>query len=85
MCVFFNVFNTIIMFMSLRHCCIVVCSYSLAVEFQQQVIKAWDNHGDSAKDEMKEAKRLFEELRLKARGGVSTDKVSTKALPLPKK
>lgn len=60
-------------------------NYSLAVEFQQQVIKAWDNHGDSAKDEMKEAKRLFEELRLKARGGVSTDKVSTKALPLPKK
>ncbi|KAG2308685.1 hypothetical protein Bca4012_082226 [Brassica carinata] len=60
-------------------------NYSLAVEFQQQVIKAWDNHGDSAKDEMKEAKRLFEELRLKARGGVSTDKLPTKALPLPKK
>ncbi|KAF3580180.1 hypothetical protein DY000_02034950 [Brassica cretica] len=60
-------------------------NYSLAVEFQQQVIKAWDNHGDSAKDELKEAKRLFEELRLKARGGVSTDKVPTKALPLPKK
>lgn len=55
------------------------------MEFQQQVIRAWDNHGDSAKDEMKEAKRLFEELRLKARGGVSTDKVPTKALPLPKK
>ncbi|KAJ0259959.1 Glutamyl-tRNA reductase [Hirschfeldia incana] len=60
-------------------------NYGLAVEFQQQVIKAWDNHGDSAKEEMKEAKRLFEELRLKARGGVSTDKVLTKALPLPKK
>ncbi|RID66771.1 hypothetical protein BRARA_D01887 [Brassica rapa] len=60
-------------------------NYSLAVEFQQQVIKAWNNHGDSAKDELKEAKRLFEELRLKARGGVSTDKVPTKALPLPKK
>ena len=45
----------------------IFCSYSLAVEFQQQVIKAWDNHGDSAKDELKEAKRLFEELRLKAR------------------
>ncbi|CAH8282426.1 unnamed protein product [Eruca vesicaria subsp. sativa] len=60
-------------------------NYSLAVEFQQQVIKAWDNHGDSAKDEMKEAKRVFEELRLKALGGVSTDKVLTKALPLPKK
>lgn len=55
------------------------------MEFQQRVIDAWDNHGDSAKDEMKEAKRLLEELRLKARGGVSTNKLLTKALPLPKK
>ncbi|ESQ51709.1 hypothetical protein EUTSA_v10016393mg [Eutrema salsugineum] len=59
-------------------------NYSLAVEFQQRVIDAWDNHGDSAKDEMKEAKRLLEELRLKARGSVSTNNLVTKALPLPK-
>ncbi|XP_010414161.1 PREDICTED: uncharacterized protein LOC104700347 [Camelina sativa] len=59
-------------------------NYSLAVEFQQRVIDAWDNHGDSAKDEMKEAKRLLEDLRLKARGGVSTNNLPNKALPLPK-
>lgn len=63
---------------------LVACSYSLAVEFQQRVISAWDNHGDSAKDEMKEAKRLLEDLRLKVRGGVSTNRLQTKALPLPK-
>lgn len=55
------------------------------MDFQQRVIDAWDNHGDSAKDEMKEAKRLLEELRLKARGGVSANTIPTKALPLPKK
>lgn len=54
------------------------------MEFQQRVIDAWDNHGDGAKDEMKEAKRLLEDLRLKGRGGVSTNKLLNKALPLPK-
>ncbi|WZZ54789.1 hypothetical protein YC2023_054896 [Brassica napus] len=54
---------------------------SMLVRIFQRLMPEWE----TLKDELKKAKRLFEELRLKARGGVSTDKVPTKALPLPKK
>ncbi|XP_010522158.1 PREDICTED: uncharacterized protein LOC104800874 [Tarenaya hassleriana] len=59
-------------------------NYGLAIEFQQRVIDAWDNHGDGAIDELKEAKRLLEELRLKARGA-AVNHLPSKALPLPNK
>ncbi|KAJ3672179.1 hypothetical protein LUZ60_006900 [Juncus effusus] len=41
-------------------------SYALAMEFQKNVIDAWASHGPSAKDELKEATRLYEELKKKA-------------------
>lgn len=52
------------------------------MEFQQRVIDAWEGHGSSAQDELKEAQRLLEELKTKARG-TSTNRLPTKALPLP--
>nr|DAD19863.1 TPA_asm: hypothetical protein HUJ06_021326 [Nelumbo nucifera] len=57
-------------------------SYALAMEFQQRVIDAWESHGPSARDEYREAHRLLEQLKNKARGSPSTE-VLTKALPLP--
>ncbi|KAM5563517.1 protein KINESIN LIGHT CHAIN-RELATED 1 [Rosa sericea] len=58
-------------------------SYALAIQFQQQVVDAWENHGPSAHDELREAQRLLEELRKKARGTFLNDERSIKALPLP--
>lgn len=49
----------------------VKCSYTLALEFQQKVVDAWASHGSSAKDELKEAIRLLEELKKKAFGPLS--------------
>ncbi|MQL81573.1 hypothetical protein Taro_014021 [Colocasia esculenta] len=46
-------------------------SYVLAMEFQQKVIDAWENHGSSANDEIREAHRLLEQLKKKARGSSS--------------
>lgn len=57
-------------------------SYTLAIEFQQRVIDAWEGHGPSAEDELREAERILEELKTKARG-TSTNQLPTKALPLP--
>ncbi|KAK2989505.1 hypothetical protein RJ640_019604 [Escallonia rubra] len=42
-------------------------SYALAINFQQNVVHAWENHGPSAQDELKEANRLLEQLEAKAR------------------
>ncbi|XP_077215418.1 protein KINESIN LIGHT CHAIN-RELATED 2-like [Tasmannia lanceolata] len=56
-------------------------SYGLAMEFQQRVIDAWGNHGPNAIDEFREAHRLLEQLKKKARG--SSDETHRKALPLP--
>ncbi|KAF8401865.1 hypothetical protein HHK36_012812 [Tetracentron sinense] len=53
-------------------------SYALAMEFQQQVIDAWENHGPSARDEFREAHRLLEQLK-KARDS-SSDKVRSELL-----
>ncbi|XP_004289925.1 PREDICTED: uncharacterized protein LOC101306096 [Fragaria vesca subsp. vesca] len=58
-------------------------SYALAIQFQQQVVDAWESHGPSAHDELREAQRILEELRKKARGTFSNDERTIKALPLP--
>ncbi|WJX18445.1 hypothetical protein P8452_08241 [Trifolium repens] len=57
-------------------------SYALAVEFQQQVIDAWESHGASAEEELREAQRLLEQLKIKARGA-SANEIPMRALPLP--
>lgn len=57
------------------------CSHALAIEFQQQVIDAWESHGASAEEELKEALRLLDQLKRKARGALSNE-VPMKALPL---
>ncbi|GLT74503.1 hypothetical protein SLA2020_462950 [Shorea laevis] len=56
-------------------------SYTLAIEFQQRVIDAWESHGPSAEDQLREAKRLLEELKKKA-FSASTNEDPMKALPL---
>ncbi|TYI15938.1 hypothetical protein ES332_A08G221500v1 [Gossypium tomentosum] len=56
-------------------------SYTLAIEFQQRVIDAWEGHGPSAEEEPR-GRHALEELKTKARG-TSTNRVPTKALPLP--
>ncbi|XP_050363391.1 protein KINESIN LIGHT CHAIN-RELATED 1 [Argentina anserina] len=58
-------------------------NYVLAIQFQQQVVDAWESHGPSAHDELREAQRLLGELRKKARGTISNDGGIIKALPLP--
>ncbi|GAB2302617.1 hypothetical protein Dimus_036620 [Dionaea muscipula] len=57
-------------------------SYGLAIEFQQQAVNAWEGHGSSAEDMLNEARRVLEQLKLKA-SGASSDGFPTKALPLP--
>lgn len=52
------------------------------MEFQQRVIDAWESHGPSGQGELLEAKRLLEQLKIKARGS-STSRLPIKALPLP--
>lgn len=56
-------------------------SYALAINFQEKAIDAWSGHGPSAHDELKEAQRVLEELKVKACGG-SHDVHSKKALPV---
>ncbi|RVX19204.1 hypothetical protein CK203_008865 [Vitis vinifera] len=56
--------------------------YVLAIEFQQRVIDAWEGHGPSAYEELREAQRILTELKKKARGATSNELI-TKALPLP--
>ncbi|QCE06421.1 protein KINESIN LIGHT CHAIN-RELATED 1 [Vigna unguiculata] len=58
-------------------------SYALAIEFQQQAIDAWESHGASAEDELREAHRLLEQLKNKAHGP-SANELPMKALPLGK-
>ncbi|KAK1558502.1 hypothetical protein Q3G72_003071 [Acer saccharum] len=57
-------------------------SYTLAIEFQQRVIGAWENHGPSAEDELREARRVLEQLKSKA-SATTINQLPTKALPLP--
>lgn len=60
-----------------------IFSYALAIQFQQQVVDAWESHGPSANDELREAHRLLEELKKKARGTFLNDERTIRALPLP--
>ncbi|XP_074316821.1 protein KINESIN LIGHT CHAIN-RELATED 2-like [Silene latifolia] len=57
-------------------------SYPLAIEFQQKAVDAWEGHGHSAEDKLREARRLLEQLKVSARGASSKD-CPEKALPLP--
>lgn len=57
-------------------------SYDLAMEFQQKAIDAWKGHGRNAEDEIREACRLMDELKVKAMGSSST-RSPPKALPVP--
>ncbi|MCE3049829.1 hypothetical protein HAX54_045874 [Datura stramonium] len=56
------------------------CNYQLAITFQEKAIEAWEGHGPSAVDELKEAHRLLEQLKKKAFG--VSDGTLMKALPL---
>ena len=58
------------------------CSYPLAIKFQEQVIDAWEGHGPSAQDELKEAQRLLEQLKKKSQGASSIEP-PIRALPSP--
>ncbi|AQK55402.1 Tetratricopeptide repeat (TPR)-like superfamily protein [Zea mays] len=40
--------------------------YPLAMEFQKRVIDSWRNHGADARDELKEAMRLYNQIKAKA-------------------
>ncbi|XVF48274.1 hypothetical protein PTKIN_Ptkin03bG0177000 [Pterospermum kingtungense] len=58
-------------------------SYTLAIEFEQQVSDAWEGHGPSAKDQLREAHFILDELKKKA-CGTSTNQLPIKALLLPR-
>ncbi|XP_020247994.1 protein KINESIN LIGHT CHAIN-RELATED 1-like [Asparagus officinalis] len=55
--------------------------YASAMEFQQRVITAWESCGPNATDELREAHRLFEQLKKKALGSPSAV-YPANALPL---
>ncbi|XVF68352.1 hypothetical protein PTKIN_Ptkin10aG0198400 [Pterospermum kingtungense] len=57
-------------------------SYSLAMQFQQQVVDAWKVHGPTAQYEFRKALRTLKELKKKG-CGTSSNQLPTKALPLP--
>uniref|UniRef100_A0A0E0NMY3 MalT-like TPR region domain-containing protein n=1 Tax=Oryza rufipogon TaxID=4529 RepID=A0A0E0NMY3_ORYRU len=57
-------------------------SYALAMEFQKRVVDSWRNHGPSARDELKEAIRLYEQIKIKALSCLSPEN-SAIALPEP--
>lgn len=58
-----------------------MCSYQLAINFQEKVIEAWEGHGQSAEDELKEAHRLLEQLKKKAVDASSNESLM-EAFPL---
>uniref|UniRef100_J3LIG4 MalT-like TPR region domain-containing protein n=1 Tax=Oryza brachyantha TaxID=4533 RepID=J3LIG4_ORYBR len=55
-------------------------SYALAMEFQKRVVDSWRNHGPSARDELKEAIRLYEQIKIKALAFLSSE---NSAIQLP--
>ncbi|XP_010904580.2 protein KINESIN LIGHT CHAIN-RELATED 2 [Elaeis guineensis] len=57
-------------------------SYSAAMGFQQEVADAWENHGPGARDELREAHRLLEQLKKKAQG-LPSAVFPANTLPLP--
>lgn len=52
-----------------------MCSYALAINFQEKAIDGWRGHGPSVNDELKEAMRVLEELKVKASGGLYDNKM----------
>lgn len=61
-------------------------SYTVALEVRQRVIDAWESRGPTAHDEMREARRLLEQLKEKAQGlscSGEDEVFPRKALPLP--
>ncbi|EES07769.1 hypothetical protein BDA96_04G373100 [Sorghum bicolor] len=57
-------------------------SYPLAMEFQKRVVDSWRNHGADARDELKEAMRLYNQIKAKALACLSPEG-SANALPEP--
>ncbi|TVU27682.1 hypothetical protein EJB05_19179, partial [Eragrostis curvula] len=57
-------------------------SYALAMEFQKRVVDSWRNHGPDARDELKEAIRLYNQIKEKALASLLPED-STTALPEP--
>ncbi|KAK8963267.1 hypothetical protein KSP40_PGU003424 [Platanthera guangdongensis] len=53
---------------SLAHAYSAMKSYTLALEFQQKVVDAWENHGSSARNELEEASQMLEDLKNKSYG-----------------
>ncbi|RXH87304.1 hypothetical protein DVH24_028804 [Malus domestica] len=47
------------------------------------VVDAWEGHGPSAEDELKEAHRVLEQLKFKSRNTFASNEFTTKALPIP--
>ncbi|KAJ4744688.1 Tetratricopeptide repeat (TPR)-like superfamily protein [Rhynchospora pubera] len=47
-------------------------SYSIALDIQKKVVDAWSSHGPRARDELKEASRIFEQLKKKALEGLKS-------------
>ncbi|KAK1355748.1 N-terminal acetyltransferase A, auxiliary subunit [Heracleum sosnowskyi] len=52
-------------------------SYAIAINFQEKVAEAWEGHGQSAEEELEEARRLLEQLKAKARGASSKEALQT--------
>ncbi|TKW42315.1 hypothetical protein SEVIR_1G376000v4 [Setaria viridis] len=60
----------------------VMGSYPLAMEFQKRVVDSWRSHGPDARDELKEAIRLYNQIKTKAFASLSPGG-SANALPEP--
>lgn len=56
--------------------------YDLAIEFQQQVIDAWESYGSSAENELRKAHRLLEQLNKVSHGALLPNKFPLQLLPL---
>ncbi|CAN6232897.1 unnamed protein product [Urochloa humidicola] len=57
-------------------------SYPLAMEFQKRVVDSWRSHGPDARDELKEAIRLYNQIKTKVLASLSPGG-SANALPGP--
>ncbi|CAN6279580.1 unnamed protein product [Urochloa humidicola] len=57
-------------------------SYALAMEFQKRVVDSWRSHGPDARDELKEAIRLYNQMTTKVLAPLSPGD-SANALPEP--
>ncbi|CAN6273932.1 unnamed protein product [Urochloa humidicola] len=57
-------------------------SYPLAMEFQKRVVDSWRSHGPDARDELKEAIRLYNQIKTKVLASLSPGG-SANALPEP--